>query len=712
MNFPKGRLSLSAEWLFAFVVFTFGILAEARSESVTLTGEVREFLSNPGFRVTPWSVEGNLSLENAKEQSSPQSSERSLSPPSALDVGPEWKQLKSADFNGDGCSDLLLLRTREKSPVVLLSDCREKFFKPQEVQGTSAGGKFEVVPLLIDRDDCADLLFVANEEVVRLRSTCDGRFTEQVSEGRWPIHFPNPHLPVISAPVGRGRDPKLLVPHPESEITFLFAPTRTDSPPGVLYLPRDHLVVGSGDFRTDLPGTVLVVGGTYGDFKAFPAPEDGRNAPPLPLWQATFPLGYSWNTAFIGDFNGDTLSDVLAYGGSIAGWWLAQSNGSTGLESPAKLPWSGHDSGVLFEAGDFDGDGYFELLRCARRIASASIKEPRCAIARLDRGNPVSGTQILIDGEVKTETSSVGHFELQLALEQLVNGTRIEIRSGGHQLNPVSSRTVQTRLGRRLTHFAKRPSSRMRVMENFLTVSESSLQSSIGAPVHYVPLPSGPKICLGYSPDASLLDSKWGPRHAGCPANSVWLSSNDSDTTNSRRLHFYDAYCCPLPDDDILGEETVETETMCPEDFVAVGAISSCENCALRLQCRKLNLERYKLGEVQAGVYFGQGASSRWQEHILDVKEIPPAIRFGVRRQSDQTFSRDGCIAPVDGSVYVGNSSGNACRAYKYRQIQYIGHAGDPPKNTPVRMIPECRFVPNPRSPVAGCTPKESVFLK
>lgn len=651
------------------------------AEPVKIVGEIREFVAAPGFEESAWDV----------------------APVAADAPNPEWSEVRSGDFNGDGCDDLLFTSA---PPQIALSDCQGRLLAPRVVREAPSEAEFEPHPAFLDDDDCADLLFVSQERFVPLRSTCAGGFIANDGTRQWPAKMSEKHLPFKAGWIGTYTVTRVLVPDPESQLTHLFVPAVSDVATRALYFPPRHTLLGTGDFLTGRPGMVLVVGGPFGDFKAFPAPEDEGNVAPLPLWQATFPVGYSWSTSFIADFNGDSLSDVLSYGGPVAGWWLAQSNGSTGIESAALLPWKGEDRQAVFQAGDFDGDGFSELLRCKKHWRSGEGVAARCAVARLIRGQRLKDAEVSLDGENATRTSESGQFELSVDVERLHRGAQLQVSSPTHLFNPISSAPLITRLGRRLAELQQRPSERMRIPKNVLAVSKASLSERIGAPLHYVPLPPGPKICLGYSPAASLQDQKWGPRHSDCPAGYAWLASHDSDTTTARRLHLYDAYCCPLPADDILLPPIVESQTICPENMVAVGTTADCESCPRRIRCQGVNVTRYQLGPRENGTYFGQGASSRWHSRTRPIEDIPEALRLGVRRRSGQVFNRDGCIGGTHGAIYVGNEAGNSCRAYQYRELQYAGKVGDPPRGTPVPMFPDCRFVPAPDEVTVGCVAK------
>lgn len=156
--------------------------------------------------------------------------------------------------------------------------------------------------------------------------------------------------------------------------------------------------------------------------------------------------------------------------------------------------------------------------------------------------------------------------------------------------------------------------------------------------------------------------------------------------------------CCPLPAEDILLEsekKSIQGET-CPQGYVVTGGRDkTCEDCDYTLVCTKINTRRYQLAASEAGVAWGVSSSDWKVAERIDRADLPLAIRYGIGRTSRWRFAKSGCVGRTPGSLFVGRTSKH-CKDYLFRQLQFAGSAGDPPKGTPVRMFPVCDLLSDP----------------
>ena len=207
-----------------------------------------------------------------------------------------------------------------------------------------------------------------------------------------------------------------------------------------------------------------------------------------------------------------------------------------------------------------------------------------------------------------------------------------------------------------------------------------------------------PKICSGYRSE----NNSWGYYHlAGkghhdCPVNSgiFGVLKAQGDHPDGQTIPALGT-CCQLPADDILGKETTTTYEVCPKDFVITGATDAVGLIARQrtaAHCTKINTVRYQLGEIRKGIAYGLLPPFYPERHVIKRIEIPAAVRFGISRLTKYRFHNEGCMGSPVGSLLVGKLS-KRCKGYLYRQLQYAGLPGDPPKGTPVVMFPDCRDI-------------------
>ena len=160
--------------------------------------------------------------------------------------------------------------------------------------------------------------------------------------------------------------------------------------------------------------------------------------------------------------------------------------------------------------------------------------------------------------------------------------------------------------------------------------------------------------------------------------------------------------CCRLPREDILTSERKYTHWECPEDHVLTYAGPSLEKSVLAVTCTKINTERYQLGEPTFGRYLGFGFTRLGEAKSVSKHEIPAAIRHGLERTHFQTWDIDGCVGYPWGSLLVA-VNGRHCYQTRFRQLQYKGKDGDPPRGTAVTMFPACDQISDVFAPVPHC---------
>lgn len=156
--------------------------------------------------------------------------------------------------------------------------------------------------------------------------------------------------------------------------------------------------------------------------------------------------------------------------------------------------------------------------------------------------------------------------------------------------------------------------------------------------------------------------------------------------------------CCPLPAEDILLEEKKKNvqDATCPDNYIVTGGRDrTCEECNYTLVCTMINTERYQLAAPEQGVDWGISSSDWKVAQRVDRNDLPWAIRYGVGRISRWRFAKSGCVGRTPGTLFVGRTSKH-CNDYRFRQLQFVGRAGDPPKGTPVLMFPVCDLLSDP----------------
>ena len=391
----------------------------------------------------------------------------------------------------------------------------------------------------------------------------------------------------------------------------------------------------------------------------------------------------------VGDFNADGRDDILFYAGPAYRWWIAQSIGYSSVEEPVRGISIVPDAGAKIVSGDFTGDGQADLASWApgqqsvlvarSRIATAI---PGAAVRRVARTPDSHGDPLQDEDAVFAETTA-GRFETTTEISTLP-----KIDSSSHRFQITDGEKLRLTKCRSTSLHA-------------VGIANATDQQIVGQAIRIGPDASGPYVCTGFNP---IANRKWFSYGAMCPENFAYVGADDlggpSVARDSLRVV---GKCCRLPQPDLLTSEQTESEYECPEESIAVGLRGDihCAECPKKLVCRALNTDRYKLGPITFGRYFGTGFNSRWYDQTINEADIPLAIRQGIVRNTYSHDQVDGCLGIPFGSVLT--SKGKRCDDFHFRQIQYRGANGDPTPGTPVEMFPDCNELSNPLSPLSGC---------
>ncbi len=418
--------------------------------------------------------------------------------------------------------------------------------------------------------------------------------------------------------------------------------------------------------------------------------------PRSPRPWASFPPQNRWKGSIVGDFNGDGLADIVVYGSVIGDAWIAISLGNFALERPFPWPFPPQVERSSIAAGDFNGDGIDDLVMAQPQNGSTLVT---FAIAS---PSAVGSFPETIDGEEllplpANEGDTPRKFTVELtpeAPEQRICGLRPgSYRVQIHGAGPLSYH-----------RFIELPSHR--------DLSVATLGSAPSAdPSEHGGLGlgtdrPGPYVCTGYLPFATPGWPKWGVTRTACPTGFAYYGTEEG-TMPSAHDSFLLAACCPLPANDVLLDDTITAPEACPDGYVITGAAYSVElelSKPVDVRCTKVNSTRYLLGPPRRAKYYGNGYSGRAQAERLGNLDVPLAIRTALSRTNYATWDLEGCLGDPPGALLV-KKGGRRCYDWSYRQLQYAGSPGDPPRGTPVVMFPECGELANVFDPGAGCLP-------
>lgn len=215
-----------------------------------------------------------------------------------------------------------------------------------------------------------------------------------------------------------------------------------------------------------------------------------------------------------------------------------------------------------------------------------------------------------------------------------------------------------------------------------------------------------PGVCVGYNPEKNAFGEEW----RSCPAGYAFMTADDAaGPAGPARIIGAHGACCPLPANDMLSEQHVFSEDACPEDHVATGAkgLEKGHSGAKYLRCTRINTDRYQLGEMTPGIYWGNGFAGWQGSRRIEWEDIPAGLRYAAGRQNADRWDIDGCVGYPWGSLLAKKES-KYCAGMLFRQVQFKGAPGDPPAGTPVKMFADCDEITNVNDPVnARCVKRQ-----
>jgi hypothetical protein len=586
----------------------------------------------------------------------------------------EWSRFVSGDFDGDGSDDIAALGRQTNRLWVARSEGEGRFIASAAYSLSPEDTVTHLIAADYDGDGQADLAVV----------TADGRA-----------------LLLSSGPGLRLTLRSVIPPFPRFRPSSATAiDLNCDGSPELLLQRRldAHRFIGLGVHIDDrgeaasvvtraFPGEVHAMDVDGTGCRSAICPHDGgrtwfrcaERSPPQ-VW-ASFPQSDNLSFRLVGDFDGDGLDDVLVERNSaIPGWWLASSNGRTGLEFPVTGPRLRSSGAAATVVGDYNGDGIADLF------VSFDGGTPRFQVAYGRPGPPVAGAVIAV-GHRETVTSGPdGSFVLR------------GLQAGTAHLRASKAGVVFRRAERELTLGPRRSKPANFVADNG--------EPALGAVERLAGTAHGPFVCSGYVPGGwGSGMSKWGRAVQFCPPGYGIFDVRLPDALDEGGTHFIGT-CCRLPADDVLIDAESWHEERCPHESIITGMEPSptCEGCRRKIRCTGINTGRYRLGAVRGGQLWGVGRKGKTTGPRLARAQLPLAIRFGMGRADYARWDPSGCIGVPPGSLWTGTLHGS-CGELEFRELQYRGSDGDPPDGTPVTMFPSCGSLDDVFTPTAGCSP-------
>lgn len=159
--------------------------------------------------------------------------------------------------------------------------------------------------------------------------------------------------------------------------------------------------------------------------------------------------------------------------------------------------------------------------------------------------------------------------------------------------------------------------------------------------------------------------------------------------------------CCRLPQAGMLRGEPIDVavDTACPEGAVAVGISpgSSCRECKQHLTCRSLDGQRYSLGGITSGVFWGDRRVMGESSRRIDRHDVPAGLRYGVGRTGLTSWAESGCLGYPWGSVLTKLPAPRSCDKSEFREL-IDRHSG-----RPLSLVPDCADVSDELDPESTC---------
>lgn len=219
-----------------------------------------------------------------------------------------------------------------------------------------------------------------------------------------------------------------------------------------------------------------------------------------------------------------------------------------------------------------------------------------------------------------------------------------------------------------------------------------------------------PRVCSGFQ----IQTGDWGIDESRVHRKKRWLLCQDDEAYFGVAKVWMDnnqsvqGNCCPLPAKDIFTGKHLIVRDICPEGYAATGVLwappshpKEDQEKPNRIRCSKINDSLYRLAAAKPGIQWGLSSSGAfpWHERKrIRLDQIPLGIRYGIARETRQTFLNSGCVAERIGGLFVG-VDGELCKATYWRQLYRREVEGD----IPLKMFPDCKKITKLLSPNPVC---------